>query len=519
MIYELMKRDPAWRTVPWAMAVFAMLWPALIFRLDSGIAGVVAGNACSICLVMLLGVAAEQDASGNFLRGLPVSTREIFLARAISVAALLWLPALAGSIMVFATVPDKGIPLGAFAAFGSLVAMTAVSGLLLGWQLPRPMIIGAAIVASLIPMIVSLTGLDPLPFAIPVTLFGLAGTVAVVLWTWRVLPVSLIAAEKRQPRAIRDDAVCARPSRFAVIRQLYTWQELVWIPLIVFQGAVSPAVNMVLFLWSPRLLPGGRWLDSLPVSRRAVLWTGILPLLLSLVAGYLTGVRIGWGTIPRIHDIAETTTQSWPSSSEQRSCGQVNIMPPLEYWKPDTALGAEVIRAPWGETFGAPLNRIFGKAVYNPYAVGCANSRRFFDWQFRRATTAVYRRPVTHDDFVHGRYPRAIPGPRLQIATLSAILTLAIVVFGITALKDWYRWRRLAPWFTWSVFVLLFTAGLMPIGFWLPDGIQWVAWSLPDSWLAFLATCVGAPVVCYWPLDKIFREGELSPLPANTRYR
>ena len=73
--------------------------------------------------------------------------------------------------------------------------------------------------------------------------------------------------------------------------------------------------------------------------------------------------------------------------------------PPLEFWRILPAGQSPRIEAPWGETWLPTVQTVAGVAIYNPYSLGPANSRRFLEWQYRRATLAVYGQEVDFNDY------------------------------------------------------------------------------------------------------------------------
>jgi hypothetical protein len=93
------------------------------------------------------------------------------------------------------------------------------------------------------------------------------------------------------------------------------------------------------------------------------------------------------------------------ASSETRRIKISEIRPPLEFWRTGEA---PVIESPWGETWRPATVRLLGVAIYNPYSFGPANSARFFEWQFRRATEAVYGQAMDYADYKRDR-PRTPP--------------------------------------------------------------------------------------------------------------
>jgi hypothetical protein len=81
-----------------------------------------------------------------------------------------------------------------------------------------------------------------------------------------------------------------------------------------------------------------------------------------------------------------------------------------------------------GETVQPASLSILGFEFYNPYASEKANSRRFFNWQFERATGALHGKSIPVDRYedaaIANRLPLVTERPRI------GILTLAVLLFG-----------------------------------------------------------------------------------------
>ncbi len=91
MILQLINRDPAWKFTPWLTAAAAI---AALFnsRYGSSILGAMAG-----LIVVLLMRAQPHRRVTFFEASLPISARDLLLARFLSLMALIWLPAAASS--------------------------------------------------------------------------------------------------------------------------------------------------------------------------------------------------------------------------------------------------------------------------------------------------------------------------------------------------------------------------------------------------------------------------------------
>jgi hypothetical protein len=166
---------------------------------------------------------------------------------------------------------------------------------------------------------------------------------------------------------------------------------------------------------------------GLPVRREALLTGALLPWLTLLVVGVLGSNWFAPGT---------------PIRLERSASNQVSeIRPPLEFWH---AGEAPVIESPWGESCRPATVHLLGVAIYNPYSLGPANSARFFEWQFRRATEAVYGQAIDYADYQspHVRFRPLLRQARLAILNLSACACWVLLLFNLAFTAMHWRFRR-----------------------------------------------------------------------------
>ena len=155
-----------------------------------------------------------------------------------------------------------------------------------------------------------------------------------------------------------------------------------------------------------------RWLVALPVPPRRRLAAILLPAMLAVSAGYELGLRIPAIANTMERGVLVTSSADTEIANISKDCRMFNVIPPDEYLVRAKEDNAPIIRAPWGETFDPATNSTDGFDVYNPYSSGCNNSERFLDWQFARATAAVYGHSIPRNRSA-GSYvvasPLAIP--------------------------------------------------------------------------------------------------------------
>ena len=312
MIYQLVRRDPAWRAMPWLALLSAVIWawpPA------TGQFGAL------IVMIFFFNVGAPNRRASRFEAGLPIEGRDLLLGRTLSLLAMIWIPALAGTAGMAAT---RGIspllvnPLmvGALCSLLAAVAQTIRPKELAGpkWIL-YPLFV-------LIPVVSALMEAYPMPWLVPVC--GLAA-VGLFAWSWMAVPRAFLlnrAAVKEGAAA--DIAGRTGPPTAArtvfrwapVLRSIFCWQYLFFGIMMGLQAASGhwflSSFWVVIGWMTPRTKM--RWLWALPVSRRALLWTMLGPILAPQVLGYLVSLRSHWRTPvaePRVVVVFGTAMLGW----------------------------------------------------------------------------------------------------------------------------------------------------------------------------------------------------------------
>lgn len=183
-----------------------------------------------------------------------------------------------------------------------------------------------------------------------------------------------------------------------------------------------------------------RWMQPLPISHRARLWMILIPGVFVPMLVTVLGMQIhvpGYDYMQSLHRGAIDTYKQEPRYFDSPSSVS------LEYWeKADGPLPR--ITAPWGETAEPYVVRVFNRVYYNPFTSREANSDRFDNWQFERATTVVFGRPLQLKDFKDGQVnPRRVTqGPRMIVLNIAAALMFAFAVLIGTGLTKWNpAWR------------------------------------------------------------------------------
>lgn len=258
-----------------------------------------------------------------------------------------------------------------------------------------------------------------------------------------------------------------------------------------------------------------RWLFALPLSFRAL---GLVMLVPSL-ALLLGGVAIGM-----CFDKTRQSDYSLVGGPTSQSRTDVNLDVAFEFWHRAPDGKAPVISSPWGETVHATTFRVLGITFYNAYSVGPQNSERFLEWQFERATEAVYGRVIPllqyGAAFQAGLTP-VTARPRMRILILSADLLAILMLVYLTEWTRWHRLRRLPDSLRGALpFVSLFVVIAI-------DGILYWVYSfqmgtalfhaallqlsnlLPNNLLVVTATAMVPVMGMYWLVEKQFSKSEL----------
>jgi hypothetical protein len=353
---------------------------------------------------------------------------------------------------------------------------------------------------------------------------------AIFLRTWHKVPKSFQSASLKATPVTEIRAIA--PSRripaipwMAVPRSALRWGGFEMAYLFIFMAVGSLRPTMLIFLASawPSARPRVRWLFALPVNRRALLAAVELPIILAFAGGYLVGVRLpSVPAMPYARRISVQPSQALYGFSGYRldeNCKTSNVLPAVDFWALANRGKAPVIQAPWGETFQPPVFRYSGFDIFNPYAVGCENSDRFLDWQFSRATTAVYGRPIPLGKKAGWEVVDShvvVTSLRTQFVTVVCIAGLAMLGTIGMLLNDWHRFRRLATSVRVTILSVAGAAGfalmMLDIGnkFSLS---QWMSWELPQSLAGAAAVAVPALAILCWVLETLFRQVEIVDKP------
>jgi hypothetical protein len=146
------------------------------------------------------------------------------------------------------------------------------------------------------------------------------------------------------------------------------------------------------------------------------------------------------------------------------------------------------------------------------------NSPRFLEWQFARATQAVYGRSVPLAQASQLRSQASIPVSRQLRTQCTAALGAALVFLGMLLLTFWFKagGGGCLTSFVWFLFLLPFAGDLFTASALRESGslseilsVRFAA-ILPQSWVALLSVELLLVAVLYLALERQFQRVELA---------
>jgi hypothetical protein len=530
VIWQLMKREPAWRWAPvfaLGSAVLCLLWHFIAAKVG------LASNLFFLGAFAALPVAAAslvplQQGDTALQSILPVTVRQVYLARVLSMITLLCLPLAVTAVFALA-LPDTAAPVLTLLVLVSILSLAIVaiqSAGIFGFAAPRILVtapvfmwfFGVSLMADR-----HLTRFRAEKAGFPVSLPVLACWIvsgAIFIRTWHAVPKSFQSAPLKMMAASETRARSFGPWKPAmpwvpVLRSMLPGggAQLLFLFLFMIWGNLRPYLFLIFSAgaWQAAR-PRVRWLFALPLPPRVVLAAVFLPLILSIDAGYLISVHVPSFPAPYMRGLSVRSSQIY-NGDRIPDCKMPNVLPSWEFWVRPRNGVSPLIHSPWGETFQPPVIREFGFQVYNPYAVGCGSSDRFFDWQFNRATSAVYERPIPPDkDIRMITGYRVVTSLRTQFVNLMAYSVIALLAMIVSIAVDGYRFRRLPRVVRGTLISIAVAAGAVAMMLDAGDKLnltQWLAWALPQSTALLAAVAIPVLALLYWLLDMLFRQVEL----------
>jgi hypothetical protein len=373
---------------------------------------------------------------------LPIPGRSALAARLVSLLAPVLLPILVWTIATWLRAADRSLVLLPIEA--ALVATIALvlPNLLRARAVERPPFVHVAgLWVTLGLVVAALHLLLPAAWIVVILVPCTAATVAFVLVT---APPSYaaLAVQTRDVDAVEHASPArARPWWVDIARHSGSLPA-VYLNLMLM---VLAAMGANLMIWlvvvlgaSEALRMQQRWMAELPFSARQRFLAVAVP------SVFLSTACIGLGRaipVPFLSDFramgvnAPNTVDDWDEYESRSSV-------PLAYWQRARSSNDLTIVAPWGERAPVYRIRLLGATYVNPYSIVGASSERFAAWQFARATTAVYGRPITRAEYRADRagLPRRTTGTGVMVVLQGGVL----LSFGLLLLwsMELGRWRH-----------------------------------------------------------------------------
>ncbi len=509
MIYQLIRRDPAWLGT---LFMVAFTTPMLALgHVD------LVRIICCVMPVFMFGAIGKltqpERRCGAFEATLPLRTSDLFAARILSLLSAIWLPVIAGVIVIEAQ---------SSAAAGYLIESGALLTLaLLITQSVRPRSFAAPkflwtalwictliVWALLLRLRRSYAG-SPQPSLI----IGICLPVSLLLFvkTWRALPESFQVADQH------PGADWAMPKTHfywsPVMRSMLSRQTaaMCFAGLTFSYSGGCPFTLCWISFVTMQLAASLRWLSTLPFSRRKLLLLTLAPGAVVLagsvvIAAFSPEHLHSWPlTIPPCPSVANA------NQCDMKFCPRVSPA----YWSWSIGNPQPMIRALWGETCAADARHFLGVTMSNPWTVRAESSRRFLDWQLARASQAIYG-GVPTSETLHQSTTRIRPlvrRSRMVIGGIGLILALYLAIVFVMHCVWWVRMPArpsTRKWILAPLAVVLVLGGLLaPLWEGWDFMLFHLSFILPQSIAGVIAVMSAVLLALYWLLEKQFNEVEL----------
>jgi hypothetical protein len=405
--------------------------------------------------------AAMPQRGTTFDATLPIRGRDILASQVLWALPLLWLPLIA---WIFA--PNAGnvrdVPVSYML---DALAVTTLATLLPYAVRPAeisdlPFLIIGALWVGLAAVSAAIVYLLPPDVALDAFVVAIVVAARVI---WMRVPDTLEIAP-RKAAVVKPAHLVIYESQQGKARKAHAWKPLLWslirngenargeqslyalLILFVFfmygMAAVDrfqPYVILYLMMSLSMARNGTKWLAAYPLSNRMRLWCVLVP---GIIVGLLC-LQLGMFTSRLFFHEHRSMGRYAPEVPYDRD----NVTRvPLEYWPHSRGGVVPTITSSWGDIAVADTFSVAGLTLYNPYSTRTGNSARFIEWQFGRATTAVYGHPMSIASYKRAEEngtlpPRVLDSPSMRILNLAIIIALAL---GVAASSELTFSRRLA---------------------------------------------------------------------------
>jgi hypothetical protein len=289
MIYQLMKRNEAWKFVM-SLAISCTVVGAFVAA-HPGFVTVF----CGYLGIMGAFVCRPNQHATRFEASLPLAGRQIFLARICIMMVAIWLPAIAGcgALLISTGFTRPSVDMAGFAAVATLTAMAVQSVRVRALSGPN-WLTGAFFVCA--PAATALV--LKWHAALPVLMVCAPLSAALFVRTWRAVPKSFqIAAAGTASAGRATTGRSAEPVTvwLPILRSVFSMQYCFWVLFFCFMTTNTWVGVPVLLLPVLCLVARHRvrWTRALPLKPRTVLWVFLIPLLLALAVASVAGFHFG----------------------------------------------------------------------------------------------------------------------------------------------------------------------------------------------------------------------------------
>ncbi len=505
MIWQLVKRDPAWRIALKCVPVAAVAGLALPRE--------AMGMFSWLVWMPWLQCQPQRRATG-FEAALPIRACDLFLARLLSFLASLWLPmATFAVVLLLAGRPvADAVLVMELGAGGSMLVLLALSSRVRE-------IAGSQWAPAISLAIVCAAAWPAWRFLPPAAVLALCAVLSAGLFgnIWRQLPPAfeVLPAKCAPQGSSRRGGAAPALVWWPVMRALFPPRVLFFLPMILVQlisGQWMYGTAMCMFPIFAALSHTS-WVQGLPIRRGGLLAVVVLPCIGPLLLGTFLSSLVEQRTPIQFVKIKDHNTSS--------------LRPPMEFWHVAPQGRAPLIQAPWRESWQPETMRLGGITLYNPYSMGPDNSRRFFEWQYLRATEAVYGQAVAFTDRKRLESLRPFDRQaRFVVLNLAACACWIMLLANLVLSALHWRVRRVfehgVSALTWIIVaqmacVILIEMAISKQGFGRYGAVLVntlllrLSAALPASLpLTALAAAFPAVLLC-WTAARLFRGAELPP--------
>ncbi|MEO8595337.1 MAG: hypothetical protein ABI759_18590 [Candidatus Solibacter sp.] len=429
MIPQLVRADPAWK-LNTQMAAMGVLAGLLLPRQAIGMIAFLTWMPWLQC--------RPEEHAAPLHTALPVRARDLFLARLLALLLVMWLP-LATCAAAFAVTGRPAADMVTLLELGA-----AASLVILMSQSPRVgQASGSEFAPAIVMVIITAVALPTVHFLEPPAILALCALLATGLfWNiWRQLPLAFEVLPSKEARGS-----AARPSlSLAAPPHARRFMPLAWLPLIRWAYGWRGIFPLMMIVMG---LGGGEWLWAAifcTVPAQTALRTP-WPLGLPIRRGALLTIALAPWLLVLLLSLALAPNRQRGSIQFTRSeTGRVSAFKlPLEYWRYGRT---PEIQAPWGESSRPKTEHFLGVPVYNPFSFEPQNSPQFIEWQFQRATAAIYGQAIALDDYQAKRstLPPLVGRAPFRALNVAACALWVLLLTNVLVGGMHWRVQRYAP--------------------------------------------------------------------------